>query len=655
MNMQSLYSNQQYPENPITQTFTSHASNCPLLSSTDTQMLWQSMSFMREAADRTLQLVSSPTNSTTIFGFLEHLLISAGVFMPLDIKSPVIAPTLDPFLNSMSEESVYFCPSLLAPHVPEEDGVLWTYKSSESWMTTLSHSWLFRDGTPSGLMEEVTVGLLRDLYEFSRTKPSSPKNVPNRSISFPMDHGNDLPDFAQSHPDGGALGAIRIHQMMCWKSSLLIKIGSVFLDESNNSLRESFVEVFVTIADQSSPYCVASTDMRSSMQRLIVSGKGQVGHGGHKLWKGGYNLVVNSIMASIAHVANVDRQVVCPECLAQLHPSNASTWSWDSVRGAASSGSSLIRCMRGHKVDAKFVCGIPAASKNANDPSSLANGPAGAHKKSIQELLPSVVVVGLWDPISKTIRHVGSGFVADKKQGLILTAAHVLIDMKASSSDFGQLFFGISNARVVIGVIPDEQSNIAVFRYFADLVPVQQVPTMDACVLRISARLPKDVAEADSIPMSGIPLTTHMVMDEQLPSLKLTKRYELEETIRIIGYNQGGEGLFDQGQVVHRSADFAKGYICKQFKQLPSLSDSSHQADTSSSVPVRRSASFTPREEIVAMISTIPGHSGGPVVNEQGKVVGILSRADPVDRQRAYLVPASELKWLLGQAKDQVF
>merc|ERR1712046_262165 len=99
----------------------------------------------------------------------------------------------------------------------------------------------------------------------------------------------------------------------------------------------------------------------------------------------------------------------------------------------------------------------------------------------------------------------------------------------------------------------------------------------------------------------------------------------------------------ERGRHVNRSADFAKGYICKKFKAA--ISDDSSSSDSSEHM------TFLPREEIVIMCPTISGHSGGPCVNDEGKVLGILSRVDPVDRQRCYLVPSTELKTLICKAK----
>ena len=621
MRMQCIYSDQQFTENQVTQTFSTSTSSCPLLSSTDTQMLWQSMSFMREAADKSAQLSENSTTASTMFGFLEHLLVHTGVFLPLGI---------DCFA---SPDPIFFVPSLLSQADTRD---VWTYKSSDAWMTTLSHSWLFRDGAPVGLMEHVTVALLRDLHEFSHTiKPLIP---PQRSQTFPLVR-DSLTDFVNSH-EGEVIGNIKIHQIMCWKSSLLVKIACVFPD--GNELRESFVEVFVSIADQSSPHCVATDAMRSSMQRLIVSGKGQVGHHGRKMWKGGYGLIIDSIKASVAHCTNVDRQVVCPECLAHAHPSGASTWSWDSVRAAAETGSSLVRCIRGHRVDANLICGTisrPAIARGELGSSNYSS----ITKKQIRDLLPSIVVVGLWDSKARVIRSVGSGFVVDKKQGLVVTAGHIFFQMEGGRQ-FGTPYFGLKHAKAVIGVIPEGSNDTAVFRYFAEIV-ADDIHNTDACVLRITTRMEHDV-DNDGL-VGEQPETPVNVFNEELVSLKMTRKYELEEAVRILGFNQGGEGLLERGKHVNRSADFAKGYICKQFKVSDDHSDGSLDSSSGGS-------GFSPREEIVVMCPTISGHSGGPCVNEEGKVVGILSRGDPVDRQRCYLVPACELKMLVAKARKNI-
>jgi hypothetical protein len=112
----------------------------------------------------------------------------------------------------------------------------------------------------------------------------------------------------------------------------------------------------------------------------------------------------------------------------------------------------------------------------------------------------------------------------------------------------------------------------------------------------------------------------------------------LDEPVRILGFNQGGEGLLEPGERLNRYVDFARGYVCKKFA-------------TSQDGGGYLRHRFKPREEVVVICPTIGGHSGGPCVNQQGEVIGILSRADPAERQRCYLVPAYEFTDLVRQAK----
>jgi hypothetical protein len=326
---------------------------------------------------------------------------------------------------------------------------------------------------------------------------------------------------------------------------------------------------------------------------------------------------------------------VCPECLAHSHPHSACTWSWDSVLAVTESGSSKVRCMRGHRVDSNLVCGT------SKEPAKLAPiESALGHAKPVSELLPSVVLVGVWDAQTKTIINVGSGFVADRKLGLIVTAGHVCFQMEAGRQ-FGSPYFGRSDAKVVIGVVSDDKTK-ALFRYFAEIV-ADDIQSVDACILRIQTRLRNDVDDPrDEL---EIPIEPSALPSEKLCSLKLTSRFDLEESVRILGFNQGGEGVLERGRHLNRSFDFARGYVCSLFEATLS-DDSSNSSEESPSQFM-----FIPREEIVVMCPTISGHSGGPCVNEEGKVIGILSRADSVDRQRCYLVPSTEIKILLNKAR----
>jgi hypothetical protein len=129
---------------------------------------------------------------------------------------------------------------------------------------------------------------------------------------------------------------------------------------------------------------------------------------------------------------------------------------------------------------------------------------------------------------------------------------------------------------------------------------------------------------------------------EKLQALKITARCELDEHVRILGYNQGGEGLLGPGESLNRYVDFARGYVCMRFATGEENGGSTNKNR------------FIPREEVAVICPTIGGHSGGPCVNQQGEVIGILSRADPADNQRCYISPTSEWQALLRQAKKGI-
>ena len=120
LRIQAFYSDEQFPESHVTQTFTGSNSSCPILSHQDTQILWQSTNFMMEAVDQFSQRSEDSTTVSAMFDFLQHLLEHAGVLLPLEID------------RFSSVDKIYFVPSLL-PQASSRD--IWTYKCSEAWVS----------------------------------------------------------------------------------------------------------------------------------------------------------------------------------------------------------------------------------------------------------------------------------------------------------------------------------------------------------------------------------------------------------------------------------------------------------------------------------------------------------------------------------------
>lgn len=254
-------------------------------------------------------------------------------------------------------------------------------------------------------------------------------------------------------------------------------------------------------------------------------------------------------------------------------------------------------------------------------------------------MIPAVVLVALWDRASDRIINVGSGFVADNKRGLIVTAAHVLFNFEADTGykKYKQ-FFGLPNATALIGV--NHQGNdSAVFTYCADIV-ASDVYNVDGCILRIKSKFERPV-ELDRnflTHRAEIPLSSQSeIKQERLERLVMTTLSPRQQEVRVLGYRQTGEGIMVAGRYINRTACVNVGYVCKPAK----------------SNDLQTENEFVPRSEVIVNCSTGGGNSGGPFVNELGEVIGILSRTDHIDKNRCYLTAALELKILLKEARKK--
>jgi len=269
---------------------------------------------------------------------------------------------------------------------------------------------------------------------------------------------------------------------------------------------------------------------------------------------------------------------------------------------------------------------------------------------TFEQLKSSVVVVGHWDAVKFKIINVGSGFICDTKLGLIVTSAHIFYDIqfnqpvtpkvqkkhKYDRNEQGRI-------QAVIGVITQNSTNTASFKYIAELI-THCTSDVDACILRLTHKfeVPVDVVDGVQLPQQPeFPLgIINPIKDEKLSKLTLCRDVEVEENIRILGYDQCGEGgLHEMGSVVNQEQGLARGYVRSRLGKKVTVAASEKY--------------FVPTEEIVVKCPANIGTSGGPCVNENGGVIGIMSRSDPIELDRCYLAPTSEIRKLIKSARKK--
>lgn len=78
---------------------------------------------------------------------------------------------------------------------------------------------------------------------------------------------------------------------------------------------------------------------------------------------------------------------------------------------------------------------------------------------------------------------------------------------------------------------------------------------MDACVLQIRVGLESDVE--DKVRVGAIKQPDNAICLDKIPGkelqpLDMTEHFDLVESVPLLGYNQGGEGIFELGRKAYQ-------------------------------------------------------------------------------------------------------
>ena len=375
--------------------------DCPIVANSDTILIWENTEYVR---------VVSESGSQDLFFFLQQVCEHFGLFIPITIDQP--------------SRTSYLLPSL-TPGAPAD---IWMYKSKESYKTVLCHSWLFRESLHIGLMDQISAVVLKQLMNLAE----------------------------QSRPES----RMSIIQVMCYKTAIYAKVvEQVHLPDG--SPVSNIAEFFVRLSHSDSSNCVGSNRMHGAGRKLIVCGKGLVGNHAEKIWKLGYSSILKSIEITVRDYTTettVLREIACPDCLLMTSPADACVWTAENV---AHHGDDAVVCENAHR---SSPCLLLGEHIDDDDDCSIATGMYTAYtaisnttamtyltcdtnektpRRRVPQILPSVVLVGLWDKEKGSIQNLGSGFIADEGRGLIVTAGHIFYDLQVDSK-IGKAYYGIA-------------------------------------------------------------------------------------------------------------------------------------------------------------------------------------------------------------------
>lgn len=294
--------------------------NCPVLSSEDIEILWQS----------TESVVGSGKNTTLAVQCLESILTKVGILVPIDRNCPT------------ESSKIFFIPSLLEAGDPPA----WSFKCSNYRMRSTCDAWIIQGSETHDIMKNIIIFVLQDIkdkIENSKKKAHSPESEPgwftSKSVRSISDHE---PRYV-------------VREICCWKTSILVKVDYEAWDPDSNKIKRRCMESLIHLSDIRSPLCLSSKSLKEGEKILVVNWKGMqkdVSSIGANMSSIALYAVEKILMVPLK-LCTCRRMLVCPCCLHNYPIADAAMLEYDETSPCGPEYT--VKCAKGHRIGVSMV------------------------------------------------------------------------------------------------------------------------------------------------------------------------------------------------------------------------------------------------------------------------------------------------------------
>ncbi|GMH86556.1 hypothetical protein TL16_g10584 [Triparma laevis f. inornata] len=399
---------------------------------------------------------------------------------------------------------------------------------------------------------------------------------------------------------------------------------------------------YVSLHSKEDDLEIGANDLGSGNYRLVVAARGLKSEHASNIFLGGFELFLRVTTNVLNEYSGLEysREIFCPTCIQnKSYLWEVKSFEERDVMEKLSQGADEIMCSCSDcnsRVDIRLL--LPEAAAVLAKKTSEMERFTNLQQQETQfggDVLEGIVflmVIKRSNSRTKdelgigggvTFVTVGTGFIVKADEGLIATAAHVVAPYQKHKEVDGQKF----RLEIVVGMVGKEQvQRKATFLYTAAVSVFRE--DIDVAILKIS---------------------TKMSHSEE-PSKPLSTMHDLVSVNQNVHFSVANEGLVELQ--VEQDVDFfqlGSNITNLGFPQyrLEDVNRELYLSLTRGTVQIQSGRENKP--EITIDIGNASGSSGGPVLNNDRKVIGIFSKSEMLNTSAGYMVRASAWRGLFGR------